>query len=246
MGALLGLLLSVLLFAPARWLASGVQAASQGRVLLQNAQGSLWAGSAQLMLTGGASSLDRSILPGRLAWQMSASGRGLGVSLNADCCMQQALALTLMPHWSGVQISLSDSQSQWPAQLLQGLGTPWNTIQAQGSLNLNTRGTSLNWSTGRWQAAGQLQLDALNLSSHLSTLHPMGSYRFSLQGGAPSTLALSTLQGSLQLSGNGQWLGGQFRFEGEASSLPEHEAALSNLLNIIGRRNGARSIIKLG
>ena len=36
------------------------------------------------------------------------------------------------------------------------------------------------------------------------------------------------------------------RFAGEASATPEREGALSNLLNIIGRRNGARSLITLG
>ena len=59
-------------------------------------------------------------------------------------------------------------------------------------------------------------------------------------------LVLATLSGSLQLSGQGQWVGSTFRFVGEASAAPESLAALSNLLNIIGRREGARSIIKVG
>ena len=67
-----------------------------------------------------------------------------------------------------------------------------------------------------------------------------------LQGGEVPTLALSTLDGALQLSGSGQWVGNRLRFAGEASATPEREAALSNLLNIIGRRNGARSIITIG
>ena len=74
----------------------------------------------------------------------------------------------------------------------------------------------------------------------------MGSYRLTLQGGAAPTLALQTLQGDLQLSGSGQWVGQRLRFSGEASAAPEREGALSNLLNIIGRRNGARSLITLG
>ena len=41
-------------------------------------------------------------------------------------------------------------------------------------------------------------------------------------------------------------MGSRLRFTGEASAAPEREAALSNLLNIIGRRNGARSIITIG
>jgi general secretion pathway protein N len=36
------------------------------------------------------------------------------------------------------------------------------------------------------------------------------------------------------------------QFSGVASAAPDREAALSNLLNIIGRRNGARSIITIG
>ena len=48
------------------------------------------------------------------------------------------------------------------------------------------------------------------------------------------------------LSGNGQWVGKRLRFTGEASAAPGREAALANLLNIIGRRSGARSIITVG
>jgi general secretion pathway protein N len=48
------------------------------------------------------------------------------------------------------------------------------------------------------------------------------------------------------LAGHGQWVGGKLQFNGEASSAMEHQSALSNLLNIIGRRDGARSVIKLG
>ncbi|MCY1531269.1 hypothetical protein D9M68_664890 [compost metagenome] len=42
------------------------------------------------------------------------------------------------------------------------------------------------------------------------------------------------------------WSGTALRFNGEASAAPGREDALSNLLNIIGRRDGARSIITLG
>jgi general secretion pathway protein N len=41
-------------------------------------------------------------------------------------------------------------------------------------------------------------------------------------------------------------VGQRLRFTGEASAAPEREAQLSNLLNIIGRRSGARSLISLG
>jgi hypothetical protein len=94
--------------------------------------------------------------------------------------------------------------------------------------------------------AGRAELVALRVASRLSTLRPMGSYRITLQGGSPATLQLATLEGNLQLSGSGQWVGSRLRFRGEARATPEREAALSNLLNIIGRRSGARSLISIG
>jgi general secretion pathway protein N len=250
-GALLGLLLSLLVFAPARWLSGWVQQASSGQFQLQEARGSLWSGSARLTLTGGAGSQDAATLPGRLQWQLrpalTGGALGLALQLSADCCLAQPWTWQLAPRWGGWQVALSDSLSQWPAQWLAGLGTPWNTIDPEGQLALNTQALTVSWASGRWQLAGRAQLDALDLSSRLSTLQPMGSYRFTLGNGTGSPeLQLSTLSGALQLSGRGQWVGGKLRFEGEASSAPESQAALSNLLNIIGRRNGARSIIKVG
>ena len=75
---------------------------------------------------------------------------------------------------------------------------------------------------------------------------PWAATGWQVQGGEAPTLTLSTLDGHLQLNGTGQWVGNRLRFAGEASATPEREAALSNLLNIIGRRNGARSIITVG
>ena len=248
-GVLLGVLLCALVFAPARWLATWLQQASAGQLLLQDAQGTLWKGSARLTLAGGAGSRDAATLPGRLQWQLHPSltgGAGLALQLSANCCMAQPWTWHLLPRWGGADLALSDNTSQWPAELLSGLGTPWNTLDAQGQLSLSTHALRLSWDAGRLQVAGTAQLDALDMASRLSTLKPMGSYRFILSGGATPGLQLLTLSGALQLSGQGTWVAGKLRFVGEASSAPESQAALSNLLNIIGRRDGARSIIKVG
>ena len=143
-------------------------------------------------------------------------------------------------------MQITDNQSQWPAAVLAGLGTPWNTIQPDGSLKLSTQGLLLRWSAGRLAMSGSAELMALGMSSRLSTLRPMGSYRLALSGGDALALTLNTIEGALQLTGSGSWVGSRLRFQGEASATPENEAALANLLNIIGRRNGARSIITLG
>ena len=245
-GAVFGLLLTLLLNAPARWLAAAVQQGTGGRLLLQEARGTVWRGSARLVLAGGLGSTDAATLPGRLTWQLHPHVSGLQATLQADCCMPQAGQVSLQPRWGGFTLTLADSQSQWPAQWLTGLGTPWNTVQAEGQLALSTQGLSVQWTAGRLLLAGRAQLDAVQLSSRLSTLKPMGSYRLVLSGGATPTLQLDTLDGSLQLSGKGQWVGAKLRFDGVASAKPEHLDALSNLLNIIGRRDGERAIIKVG
>ena len=246
-GALLGALPALAVFAPAQWLASAVASASGGQVQLAQARGTVWNGSAQLVLTGGLDSQDAAALPGRLNWQLRPTwGGGVRALVRAACCTPEPLRLQVQPRWGGAQLTVQDNQSQWPAALLTGLGTPWNTLQLQGQLALHTSGLGAEWASGRMLLAGQLQLDALAMSTRLSTLRPMGSYRLLLEGGAVPTLQLTTLDGALQMQGSGQWVGKRLRFEGEATAEPEREAALSNLLNIIGRRRGARSLITLG
>ncbi len=245
-GGIVGVLPALIAFAPAHWLADGVARATQGQVLLAQARGTVWTGSAQLVLTGGNASKDSAALPGRVHWQLRPTFTGLRAQLQADCCTPAPVQAQVHVGWAGMRLAVADGQSQWPADLLTGLGTPWNTLQPQGQLALETRALEMRWAAGRMVLAGQAQLDARAMSSRLSTLRPMGSYRLALQGGDVPTLTLSTLEGALQLSGSGQWVGQRLRFAGEARAAPEREAALSNLLNIIGRRSGARSIITVG
>jgi general secretion pathway protein N len=245
-GALLGLGLTLLWQAPARWLTGAVQQASQGRITFQQVRGTVWQGSARATLTGGAGSLDAATLPGRMSWQLRPAMTGLVAELAAECCTQAPWRIGVEPRWNGAKVLVADSLSQWPALWLSGLGTPWNTVQPEGQLRLSTHGLVLEWAQGRMILAGRAQLDAQHLSSRLSTLKPMGSYRLILQGGAAPGFSLETLEGSLLLSGQGQWVGARLRFQGEARAAPDRLDALSNLLNILGRRDGARSLITLG
>ena len=246
-GALLGAAIATTMFAPARWLAAALSQASGQHLQLVGAQGSIWAGSSQLVLTGGEGSVNPVALPGKVAWRIRPIWAGLSIQVTADCCTPQPLQLqAIAVGFKGARMVLQDSQSQWPASLLVGLGTPWNTVQAQGQLSAATQGFSVDIGPTGIVQNGRVQLDALNISSRLSTLSPMGSYRIALQGGPSPSLELSTLEGSLQLSGQGQWVGRRLRFNGVASAAPDRVEALSNLLNILGRRDGARSIISVG
>lgn len=245
-GALTGFLVAMLAYAPASWLAAVLQFSSGQRVVLEDVRGTVWNASARLTLSGGAGSVDAKTLPGRVHWRAVPKPWGLAVSVRADCCMRQAWDARLAGSWSGLQLQMADHASDWPAELLTGLGTPWNTIQAQGRLRLSSDALVVQWLAGRLRLDGRVQLEAQDMSSRLSTVRPMGSYRLILQGGSSPSLALETISGALQLTGQGQWVGQRLRFSGQASAAAGFEGVLSNLLNIIGRRQGERSIIQLG
>ena len=245
-GAAAGLICALLLFAPARWLTGPIERAAHGRLLLSEPRGTVWTGSAELIFTGGEGSSDAAVLPSRVEWRIRPRWNGLTAQLDSACCTDLPVQLRVLPTWGGARVGVADAGSRWPAGILVGLGTPWNTLQFDGELLLATQGLSVEWVEGRLSVAGRADLTAQRLSSRLSTLRPMGSYRITLLGGKTPALQLQTLEGSLQLAGSGQWVGSRLHFSGIASAAPDREAALANLLNIIGRRSGARSIITIG
>ena len=246
LAACLGAVGALMAFAPAAWLAYGVQEASGGHVLLADPQGSIWRGTAQLLLTGGAGSTDAASLPGRIDWRLRPSFSGVNAALNLPCCATAPVHLSLKPGWAQNALDIGPARINLPAPWLSGLGAPWNTLDPQGQLSLNTQALQVQAIAGRARLEGQITLDMIGMSSRLSTLAPLGDYRLNINGGDVPTIGLQTLQGALQLTGSGQFVGSRIRFSGEASASPEQQDALSNVLNIIGRRQGAKSIISLG
>lgn len=295
--AVLGLLAALLVWAPARWLAAPVAHWSGGRVQLMNVYGSVWDGQAQVVLTGGPDSQDRTALPSPVRWQIKArwfsplpapglgtaspsagrpagdptdsgtaqearpllgpdlSGPGWSLHLQADCCMNPPLEVQLRPRWAALDVWLPPHRSQWPAALLMGLGTPWNTLQLQAGLHLDVEGWHLRLQPGQAVLDGRIHLDVTDAASQLSTLKPLGSYRLTWQAdahdtanpGAPTLgLELLTRTGALQLQGRGEWVAGRLRFRGEAQASPGSEDALANLMNLLGRRQADRTLIAIG
>lgn len=268
-GAMAGALLVLVLFAPAAWLAGALATATDQRLVLADARGTVWNGNAVLVLTGGVGSRDASALPDRLHWRLRPEGLGLQVRATQPCCLNGELLLRLAAGLGRLHIELpadavaagagpasgaSRALGQWPASWLVGLGTPWNTLQPSGTLQISSPGLVLEQVQGRWRFSGRVELTLATLASRLSTLDSLGSYRLTLSGdaaaGEAAQLQLLTTEGALQLSGSGQLLGAgaasRLRFRGQASAAAGFEAALGNLLNIIGRRQGAASLISIG
>lgn len=252
-GSVMGALIGVVAYAPAAWLARSVASATGQRLVLSDARGTVWSGSAIVVLTGGPGSRDASSLPGRLDWTLRPGGGGFNLNLRQDCCLNQTVTLNIRPAGGGVGATLLPSQGwvgQWPAAWLGGLGTPFNTLQLGGAVRLSSPGFTLEFVQGRVRFDGRADIELTSASSRLSTIEPLGSYRLTIasQPSSPgsASLNLSTQDGPLQLSGTGVWSTGGVRFRGEAQAGANEQAGLDNLLNIIGRRSGARSVISIG
>jgi general secretion pathway protein N len=263
-GALVGALGATVAFAPARWAAWALLQASQGRVVLGQAQGTVWSGQARITLTGGPGSRDALTLPGELAWNAGWiwDGKGpglqapaLGLTLRHPDLMPAPLVMSLQPGLTSWSLRLDGASApgtalRWPAAWLTALGTPWNTLQPSGQLRLSSPGFTLLMAPGGLRLQGSVVLEATDIASRLSTLPRLGSYRVVVAGTGngreAATLQLNTLDGALLLSGSGQWTGARLRLRGEARAAPGQEAALQNLLNLIGTRDGARSVLSIG
>lgn len=250
-GLVLGLLLALLSQAPAVWLLQGLSAITGARWVALDARGTVWNGSARWALTPGPARAGTEAgpglaLPGRVHWQLRPAWPGvLALELRADCCTPEPLRGELRIQWPGIALRLDEGRSQWPAAWLQGLGAPWNTLGAEGQLLVRSQNLRAQWQHGAWRLQGELTLDLRELSTRLSTLRPLGNYRVRVLGGDTIRLELTTLEGALQLQGQGQWQP-QFYFRGQASTDPDHEAALSNLLHVLGQRRGAISVLEMG
>lgn len=255
-GAAIGTLIGVLAHAPAAWLAGQIERQTAGRLVLADAQGTVWRGDAVLVLTGGSGSRDARVLPGRLGWQLRLGGWGaLRLSLQQDCCLPEPLTVRIQPGWGHLDLALSggtpdaEVRGVWPAAWLAGLGTPWNTLDLSGTFQLQGRGLGARWSASAVQMRGQADLVFVQLGSRLTTLDALGSYRLSLSaqpGQSGMDISLQTEQGALRLQGQGSLGPAGLRFRGEARASDAEREALNNLLNIIGRRQGELSVISIG
>lgn len=252
LGAITGLVIALIGFAPALWMGSLLSHLTGGSVQLVNTGGTVWSGWGDLLLSGGEGSRGQTALPQGVRWTLRpgwSQGPVLRVQLASPCCTEQPLSIALRPGMGSADMRFDAFNSRWPAAMLVGLGTPWNTLRMDGQLLIQSPGFSVAWQGGRPRLEGLVVVEAHDLATRVSTLRPLGSYRVEVQSEGDSdktSLKLATLKGGLVLDGRGQWTGGRLRFRGIASASAGQEAALANLLSIIGRRDGARTLLTFG
>ena len=246
----LGVMCGVIRFAPAHGLAMAVSSMTHGQVQLRDAKGTLWQGDAQWVLTSGEGGREAAGLPSRLSWQMQwVDVLSWQWQFQADCCLPQPLRLTFAPSWRGFEMSLQGGASQWPLRWLGGLGAPWNTVGLGGRLVTQQVDFKVAWrplDSRAMRLEGKVALEMAEVTSDLSTVKPLGHYRVMLMANDQVSIDLKTLQGHLNLQGQGTWTAKGLRFEGLAQAAQGYEAALMNVLGVLGPRSGPRTVLKWG
>ena len=234
MFAVLGTVLAEL---PASWLTRQLAQASAGRVLLGDPQGTLWQGSASLILTAGGDT--RLALPGRLAWSVAVWPLFMG-GLQVTLCHRQAFDQPIVATARHSGWTLASGAMNLPPSLLDGLGTPFNTLHLDGRLRASWSTLSGHYQGSGWpQGTVTIQLD--DIASGLTPLRPLGSYRVALRlpgaEGSDIPLTLTTLRGPLTLEGVGR-LGEHGYFQGHASATADTASSLIGLLHLLGPPEG--------
>ena len=227
---------------PAAWIVPQFAKSTDGHVNLVDPAGSLWKGSATLMLAtgGGAGGVDgATLLPGRIEWRTAFwplfSGR-------VHMEMRQTDA---MPDSVFVDAGLSGSTVSpgaitVPASLLSGLGAPFNTLNMEGNVRLSWT----EWRMLGHNTYGQATVTLDDMASSVSRVKPLGSYRvvFQAEGEAGTINLMTTSNGPLLLNGQGTVSKTSSAFNGSATTTPEARENLAGLLNLLGRHTGPDTV----
>lgn len=249
---------TVLVTAPASLIDVGLGRATDGRVRLADAAGSIWNGRGRLVLVdtqmlaererrgGSAASMPASlpgvVIPGTVRWQVSPLplliGRIQATASHESMPQPTQIAGTFS------RVTVSGGALQLPDVSLARLGSPWSTVRPTTSLAVNWQPFSIE----NGIATGRVILDLRDVASALTPVRPLGAYRISVDGGARGTkIVMSSLEGPLRLSGDGDWTPRTgLRFVAYAEADESERLRLQSLLNLLGRREGTRTMIKIG
>ena len=223
--------IALLVTAPATLADGGLQRASDGRLRLAEARGTLWAGSGEIEIRD---AKGRVGLSKRLAWRLR-PGDLLRARLRYDVELgrgAQSFPLII----SRTRVELANVDIDLPADALS-LGLPrLAPLELSGELNLKIASLSV----GRDAARGDAVLQWRDAGSGFSPVWPLGDYELRLNGqGRQGRMTLRTLKGPLQLRGQGSWAVGRAPvFAATADAAPEIRQQIAPLLRMIAVERG--------
>ncbi|PUA20205.1 type II secretion system protein N [Glaciimonas sp. PCH181] len=232
--AVLSVLLSVLVFLPAAWLAPLAENATNGRITLGDAQGSLWRGSAFIGAAPSGKDAVMPLLPGRFNWRLTPLVLIGRVDARLENPQVLSEPVSIRGNWH--EWTITASSMALPAERLAALGAPLNTLQPSGKLRLSWAQLTLARQADGVDCYGDMMLDMLTMTTRLTPLTPLGSYRLKLNWqGRRAGMTLQTLNGALVLAGNGSIDQDHFQFSGTAQAAAGQEETLAGLLGFLGQ-----------
>lgn len=235
LAGLLTALLTVLFFCPAAMLAQQVEQFTKGQLALGDAQGTLWHGSAFI---GGAANKNAPVtplLPGRFEWRLSPLVLVGKVNLQLSNAEALGSPVSITGDWE--QWTVTRSSINLPAERLESLGAPLNSIRPSGKMRLVWTELGLKRRGQQVDLIGSTTLELENIGSPILPGKPLGAYRVAIDWrGQDGDLRLSTVSGALILNGSGHFKSGHFDFSGKAEAAPGDEERLANLLSLMGQR----------
>lgn len=223
--------LGLIAAAPATLIDASLEQATEGKLRLAEARGTLWSGAGLLDIRGAS---HRGGVAKSIAWRVLPSYLLLG-QLRCEVELDQAaqrFPLTL----SWRRFDLANADINLPAASL-GLGVPkLAPLGLTGDVLLHIARLSI----GRNSIQGNATLQWNAAGSAFSPVSPLGDYELRFEGdGATVRATLRTLQGPLQLDGQGSWTnGGNPVFLGNARVPPQHLQQLAPLLRMISVDRG--------
>ena len=224
-------LLGLIATAPASLIDAGLEKASEGRLRLAEAQGTLWSGTGQIELRD---RMRRSGVAKSIAWRVRPAYLLRG-QLRCDVGLE--LSTKRFPVTISLAgIEVSDADIDLPAAAL-GLAIPkLAPLGLTGDVALRLA----RFSFARSAVKGNATLQWRSAGSALTRVSPLGDYELRIEGeGAAVRASLRTLQGPLQLDGRGSFAsGGNPTFLGTARIPPEHLQQLAPLMRLIAVERG--------
>ena len=226
-------LLFLIIEMPAAWFAWGLNQYSHGAIRIDPLGGSMWGGKGRLVI------YYPQTVPhdfGLTEWSINPfwllTGR-IQLSLQADTPDRQIKTTLAIAKGS---LSIKDTDAAFPASFIGQFYPPATLIGPQGKVRIS----SSELIVAPEKMEGTAALEWQNAGSSLSSVQPLGDYRLNITGsGKVINLALITLRGDLEFTGQGQWQPqtGQVQINGTA--LPRaHANELDSLLKLIGTDQG--------
>jgi general secretion pathway protein N len=248
LAGLVGAALTLIGAAPASFADRAIERATGGRMRLAETDGTIWRGSGRLVLvdTGAESGAQQAVpgvaVPGRIDWGLRQLPLLIGqvdASIRVDGMTQPVRV-----QGGYGEIRVGGGSLALPSVELGRMGSPWNTLRPSGALSLRWENLTLK----QGGLEGRAQIELRDASSAMTPVRPLGSYRVEIIGrGGQADLGIQTLAGPLRLQGSGTFSAqGGLRFTAEASADPAAQASLNSFLGLIGRRDGEKTIIKIG